>query len=177
MTQKTVSLFVAALVVLGLDRFVKINAVTSLAVDERVPLLGELVSFTRVESVGAALGLFQTWSPNAQSMVFAGLSMICAGLVLSFHRGLAPRENGSAAALGAILAGVLSNAFDRFQSGVGIDFLHLGGVEVGHLPDFNVADVGIFLGVLTLIVELLATEMAARAQERPPRSRSTDNRH
>ena len=37
------------------------------------------------------------------------------------------------------------------------------------VPDFSVADVAIVLGVATLIVELLASEMAARATERAPR--------
>jgi signal peptidase II len=177
MIRKGVALLVAALCVFGFDRLGKFNAMSSLAVGERAPFMGDLVSWTRVESTGAALGLLQGFSPAAQAWVFGLLSIICALLVMSFYRGLAPGEHGSAAALGAILAGVLSNAFDRVRFGFGVDFLHLGAPDAAHLPDFNVADVAILLGVLTLIVELLATEMAARAQERPRRSRSSDNRH
>jgi lipoprotein signal peptidase len=170
------ALFGTALVVFGLDRFGKLAAMHSLAVGERTPLLGDLISGTHAESVGAALGLFHDLSPNGQAWVFGFLSILCALLVLSFYRGLAPGEHGSAAALGAILAGVLSNAFDRLRYGVGIDFLHVGAPDAAHLPNFNLADIAIALGVLTLIVDLLATEMAARAQERPRRSRSSDNR-
>jgi signal peptidase II len=177
MVEKTVALWGTALLVLGLDRYGKFSAITRLDIGERVPLLGDVLSFTHVESLGAALGLFASWSAQSQAFIFAALSVICAGLVLSFHRGLAPGEHGSAAALGAILAGVLSNAFDRFRHGVGIDFLHLGTPDAVHLPDFNLADVAILLGVLTLIVELLATEMATRAQEKPRRSRPSDNPH
>lgn len=177
MTKKMIALFAGLLFVFGLDRFGKQYVMSGLDLGERRPLIGDLLSLTHVESSGAALGLFANWSPNAQAFVFAGLSIICAALVLSFYRGLAPREQGSAAALGAILAGVCSNAYDRIQFGVGIDFLHLGSADAANLPDFNLADVAILLGVLTLIVELLANEMATRAQERPSRSRSTDNRH
>ena len=177
MARKTFVLLGTAVLVFGLDRFGKHTAMSRLDVGERVPLLGDLLSLTHVESLGAALGLFAHWSAGAQGLMFAALSLICAGLVLSFHRGLAPGEHGSAAGLGAIFAGVLSNAFDRFRHGAAIDFLHLGTPDAVHLPDFNLADVAILLGVLTLIVELLATEMATRAQERPRRSRPSDNPH
>lgn len=175
MTRKTVALCGAASVVFGLDRYGKYAAMQRLEIGERVPLLGDLLSLTHVESLGAALGLFATWSTSAQSWVFAVLSLVCTALLVSFHRALAPGEHGSAAALGAIGAGVLSNALDRFWLGSGIDFLHLGPPDAARLPDFNVADVAILLGVLTLIIELLATEMATRAQERPRRSRSSHN--
>jgi lipoprotein signal peptidase len=176
MNKKTAALLGVGVVVFALDRYGKSRALDRLDVDECVPLLGDLMSFTRVESQGAALGLFADWPASLQATAFAVLSLVCAGLVLSFYRGLAPGEHGSAAALGAILAGVLSNALDRFRYGVGLDFLHLGPYDAAHLPDFNFADAAIFLGVLTLIVELLANEIAARAQERPRRSRSTENR-
>jgi len=151
--------------VFGLDRFGKIRAISSLEVGERTPLVGDFLSLARTESAGAALGLFDTWSAQSQALVFGLLSVICALAVLSFYRGLAPGEHGSAAALGAILAGVSSNAIDRIRSGAGIDFLHLGAAESTSLPDFNLADVAIVLGVLTLIVEMLANEIATRAEE------------
>lgn len=176
MNRNTKALWVSLVFVFCLDRTGKYAAMSSLENGERAPLLGDLLSLTHVESLGAALGLFADWSVSSQTIVFAILSLTCAGLVVSFHRGLNAAETGSAAALGAILAGVLSNAFDRFRFGAGIEFLHLGPPDATHLPDFNFADVAIFLGVLTLIVELLATEMATRAQERPRRSRSSENR-
>lgn len=155
--------------VLGLDRFGKEHATSVLASGERVPLVGDLLSLAHIESSGAAFGLFRSWSLESQAIVFGVLTILCAGIVLSFYRSLAPGEHGSAAALGAILAGVLSNAFDRIRFGAGIDFLHLGSPRALAMPDFNLADMAIVMGVLTLIVELLANEMATRAQERPRR--------
>ena len=164
-----IALVGAALFVLGADQLGKRHAMTVLEPGERVAILDRVLSLAYVESPGAALGLFGTWSAQAQAIVFGILSALCAVLVLSFFKGLARGEHGSAAALGAILAGVASNAYDRFRFGAGIDFLHLGSPDALHLPDFNLADVAIVLGVLTLIVELLASEMATRAQERPRR--------
>jgi lipoprotein signal peptidase len=64
----------------------------------------------------------------------------------------------------------VSNSVDRYRVGASLEFLHVGPTASSLLPDFNLADLAILLGVGALIVELLATEMAARAAERPRRS-------
>jgi signal peptidase II len=157
-----VAAFVAAV-----DQLGKWHVTKTLEVGERVPFLGDLIGLAHLPAASGALGLFSDWSPNAQLVGFAGLSLIAVTIIVSFYRGLAPGEHGSAAALGAILGGIGSNGVDRFRLGSGLDFLHLGPASAESLPDFNFADVAIVLGVVTLIVELLATEMAARASERP----------
>jgi len=168
---KSIAFVAVAAIVLVLDRLGKRAAVSELEVGARIPLVGELLSFARIETTEVALGLFRDWGERGPHVAFAVLSIFCVLLVLLFYRGLARGEHGSAAALGAILAGVLSNAWDRYESGVGLAFLHLGAPDAAHLPDFSLAELAILLGVVTLIVELLAHEMAARVQERPPRTR------
>ena len=51
----------------------------------------------------------------------------------------------------------------------GLDSIHVGPIRSDAVPDFSLADVAIVLGAATLVVELLATEMAGRAAERPRR--------
>jgi signal peptidase II len=114
--------------------------------------------------------LFRDWSATAELAGYGVLSGVAAVFVFVFLRSLAPRDFGTAAALGAVLAGVLSNSLDRYRHGASIKFLHIGPSATSLLPDFNLADLAILLGVGTLIVELLATEMAVRAAERPRRS-------
>ena len=82
---------------------------------------------------------------------------------------LAPREQGNAAGLGAMLGGIASHTIDRLRYGSGLDALHVGPVTSNAVPDFCIADVAIVLGAATLVVEMLATEMAGRASERPTR--------
>lgn len=149
----------------GADRLGKNWALAELAQGERIPLLGEWLSGARIESPAAVLGLLSTFSDTTQTIALGLISLLCLGLVAAFYRALTPREFGTAAALGAIAAGVASNAFDRFQRGTALDFLHLGR-PASDLPDFNLADIAILMGVVALIVELLANEMAARAEER-----------
>ena len=153
--------------VVSIDQLGKLHATETIAVGARVPWVGDLLALTHLPEAGGAFGLFRDWPPASQLIGFALLSIAAIIVVVSFYRGLAPGEPGSAAALGAILGGIMSNGFDRVRYGSGIDFIHLGSVEANTLPDFNLADVAIVLGLVTLIVELLATEMATRASERP----------
>lgn len=179
--KRTMLVGMAALV-FAVDRFGKAHVASSLAPGEQAPLLGDLLRLANLRSSGAALGFFADWPQTAQLVLFGLLSVVCVGVAISFYRGLAPREHAAGAALGAILAGVSSNAVDRFVSGASIDFLALGRVaasglsgdasvsesplvQAGAWAVFNFADVAIVLGVVTLIVELLATELATRAQE------------
>jgi signal peptidase II len=166
---KRIAFFPVAVAVVSLDQFGKWYSTTTLEVGGRAPLLGDLLSVVHTPVTGGAFGLFRDWPASTQWIVFALLSLLATFVVLSFYRDLAPGEHGSAAALAAILGGVVSNGIDRLRLGSGLDFLDLGPLPSESLPHFNLADVAIVLGVVTLIVELLATEMATRASERPRR--------
>lgn len=158
------------LAVVVLDQLGKGHVAAHLALGERVPIVGSLLAFAHEPSAGGALGLLRGWPPTAQLVAYAILSGVAVVLALVFLRALAPRDYGTASALGSVVGGVASNGLDRYRGGATVDFLHLGPTSSNLLPDFNLADLAIILGVGTLIVELLATEMAARAAERPRRS-------
>lgn len=158
-----------AVAIVVFDQLGKWHATTTLEVGGGAPLLGSWLSLVHAPAASGAFGLFRDWSMGAQAITFAVLSLLATLVILSFYRDLAPGEHGSAAALAAILGGIASNAIDRLHLGAGLDFLQLGTVSSESLPSFNLADVAIVLGVVTLIVELLATEMATRAGERPRR--------
>lgn len=165
-SKRLVFIPLAAAVVL-FDQLGKFHVAHTIEVGARIPFFGDGLALAHLPAAGGAFGIFRDWLPGAQLIGFALLSIVSIIVVILFYRGLAPGEHGSAAALGAILGGVASNALDRVRYGSGVDFLHLGSVHADALPDFNFADIAIVLGVVTLIVELLATEMATRVSERP----------
>ena len=155
----------AALFVATADRFGKFFATETLSPGAVRPVLGDWFGWAHVETPRAALGLLDTVSSDVSRWIFGALSLACVMLVLTFYRGLARGEWASAAALGAILAGVVSNAFDRFERGAALDGLYVG-PAVAPLATLNVADVAIVLGAVTLMGELLVHEMAGRVDER-----------
>jgi signal peptidase II len=170
MGSKYVAFGLVGLVVLGLDQLGKRHVASAIEIGERVPILGSWLAWTHVPAAGGALGFFRDWSPTAELAGYGAIAAIATAVVVVFLRSLAPRDLGTAAALGAVFAGVVSNSLDRYRVGASLEFLHVGPTSSSLLPDFNLADLAILLGVGTLIVELLATEMAARAAERPRRS-------
>ena len=167
MNRMRIAFLPLAFVIVLLDQLGKLHVARTIEIGTRVPLLGDLLAWTHLPAAGGAFGFFRDWLPTAQLVGFALLSVLSVIVILTFYRGLARGEHGSAAGLGAILGGIASNTIDRVRYGSGVDFLHVGSTTTNTLPDFNLADVAIVLGVVTLVVELLATEMATRVSERP----------
>jgi signal peptidase II len=158
-----------AVFVVALDQLGKLHTSSTIALGSRESLFGDVLSLAHLPVESGAFGFLAGWAPGAQLIGFALLSIMATTVAISFYRGLAPGEFGSAVGLGAILGGIASQTIDRLRVGASVDFIEFGSLRAELLPAFNLADVAITLGVVTLIVELLATEMAARASERPHR--------
>ena len=143
-----------AVTVIVLDLLTKIVMVAWLRDGERVPLVGDLVSFTLVRNPGAAFSLAtgMTWV-----LTLVALAVVVG--IVRFARQL--RSRGWALALGLVLGGALGNLVDRFFRGPGplqghvVDF-----VSVGWFPVFNVADSAITVGgVLLVLLALLGRDL------------------
>jgi signal peptidase II len=148
------TLVVLTLAVVALDLITKTLMVSWLHDGQRVPLVGDLVSFTLVRNPGAAFSL-------ATGMTWV-LTLVAIAVVVGiarFARRL--RSRGWAIALGLVLGGALGNLLDRFFRGPGplqghvVDF-----VSVGWFPVFNVADSAITVGgVLLVLLALLGRDL------------------
>ncbi|GAA4806238.1 hypothetical protein GCM10023200_49770 [Actinomycetospora chlora] len=152
--RRVTTLVVLTLAVVALDLVTKIVMVSWLRDGERVPLVGDLVSFTLIRNPGAAFSL-------ATGMTWV-LTLVALAVVIGiarFARRL--RSRGWAVALGLVLGGALGNLVDRFFRGPGplqghvVDF-----VSVGWFPVFNVADSAITVGgVLLVLLALLGRDL------------------
>lgn len=169
MRSKRAAFLPMAFGVVLLDQLCKLHTTLTLPVGTQTFLIEDVLSLAHDPLAAGAFGFLAGWAPASQLIGFALLSMITVAIVAAFYRGLAPGEFGSAVGLGMILGGIVSHSFDRLRVGSSVDFIHLGSAGFETVPNFNFADVAIILGVVTLIVELLATEMAARVSERPRR--------
>ena len=145
--RRRLALLVAVtVVVVALDLLTKIVMVTTLRDGERVPLLGDTVSFVLVRNAGAAFSL-------ATGMTWV-LTLVAVAVVVGIARyARRLRSRGWALALGLVLGGALGNLVDRFFRGPGplqghvVDF-----VSVGWFPVFNVADSAITIGGFLLVL-------------------------
>ncbi len=142
-------LWLAALV-LVLDQITKMLVMNRLiAYQEVIPLTG-FFNLVHVHNTGAAFSLFAD-QPGWQRGFFMAVGIVAAGLMVYLLRKTRERPL-FCLALALILGGAIGNVIDRALYGHVIDFLdfHLGG---WHWPAFNVADSGISVGAVLLVLD------------------------
>jgi len=130
---------------LAVDQAVKFFVETTMLPGESIPPIDGIFHITYVLNPGAAFGIFphQSWF-----FILAGAAMIAAFFYYYpwlkrqcgyFHYGCI-----------ALLSGAVGNLIDRIRSGLVIDFF-----DFRIWPVFNIADVAIVLGVVSMIYAIL----------------------
>lgn len=124
-----------------------------------IDLIDGLLRFTYVRNAGAAFGMLQgaRWILTAVSIVaVVGLSWVISR----------PRTHGlKRIASTMILAGAAGNLVDRlFYGGLVVDFIEMG--YAGRtFPVYNVADMGVSLGAVVLVLSLLLEREEAAPED------------
>lgn len=125
---------------------------THLAVGQPQPLVGDVVRFTLSYNANAAMGL--QLGGDSRRLVLSALT-IAALVVLAFlyHR-TRPAERLRVIGVALVAGGALGNLVDRLRSSAGVvDFIDVG---VSHVRfwTFNIADMGITIGAVMLLLAL-----------------------
>ena len=142
-----------------------VDLVTKVIVVDRMPLYGPpvevIVSFLQlihVQNHGSAFSLFE-----GGRFFFIGFSLVSIILILLLARNPRYRKSYFALSLGLILGGALGNLADRIVYGAVTDWIDVG-IGATRWPTFNVADIGVTVGVLVLALLLLRSPSDAGAQ-------------
>jgi len=124
------------LVVFLLDQFTK-----SLArnISEPIVLINNFLSLTFITNTGAGFGIFKGFNT-----VFIFVSLIAVGLILTFIDKIKKKE---IIYFALIIGGIFGNLIDRIFYGSVVDF-----IDFSFWPAFNIADAGLTIGVIGLIV-------------------------
>ena len=149
--------YVVAAVVLILDQITKVQISQKMFRGESHRVLGDFFRLTYVHNDGAAFGLDLggRWS-------FIIVTVLVAAFIL-FYYARTERTTVARWALALILGGALGNLADRVRIGEVVDFLHF---SVGGFswPIFNVADIGVSVGVALLAIHLFRKEAPEDAE-------------
>lgn len=155
-----------ALVLLALDQATKAIVYRTMALHgPPVPLLGEMLRLVYIHNPGAAFGLF-----HGSRWFFVGVSLLSSLVLVSLALSGRYQDRWLLASFGMILGGAIGNLIDRLWLGVVIDFIQMG-VAGRYWPVYNVADIGVTLGVALLALRLLRDGRASGAdpvEEAPP---------
>ncbi|NRB07322.1 MAG: lipoprotein signal peptidase [Richelia sp.] len=141
--------WIVGLVTFVLDQLTKYLVVKTFNIKETFAIIPGVFHFTYVTNTGAAFSLF---SGNVESLRWLSLivslalmAMAIWGLRLNFWEKLG---------YGCILGGAMGNGIDRFILGYVVDFLDF---NLINFPVFNLADVFINTGILSLLIGTFIT--------------------
>lgn len=134
------------------------DCATKRAVEERLdvgvprPIVGETVRFTLSYNTNAAMGF--SLGGDSRRLVLSALA-VAALLVLGvlYHR-TRPSDRLRVIGVALVAGGALGNLLDRLRSAAGVvDFIDVGVRDV-RFWTFNVADMGITIGAIMLMLAL-----------------------
>jgi signal peptidase II len=150
--------YLVTLIVLAVDQITKVQISSSMRMHESRSVLGEFFQLTYVHNDGAAFGL----DLGGRWAFIIVTVLVSAFIVLYYAR--SERTPMARWALAMILGGALGNLADRIRLGEVIDFLHVS-VAGFSWPIFNVADIGVSVGVGLLALHLFRKEHPEDADE------------
>lgn len=145
-----------AAAILLLDQFTKTLILGYYQLGDSTPITS-FFNIVRVHNTGAAFS-FLASAGGWQRWFFTGIG-IAASIFIVWMLRSHPGQKLFAFALACILGGAIGNVIDRLLHGYVVDMLDfhwpfLSGIfHGGHFPAFNVADMGISIGAMALILD------------------------
>jgi len=116
-------------------------------------IVGDLVRFTLLHNPGAAFSMYL--GPNSR-WIFLGFTLVALVVLWTLFRQAASGDTLRRLSLVMIAGGALGNMIDRIISPRGVvDFIDIG-VGTVRFWTFNVADMGVSIGAVLLVLSLYA---------------------
>ncbi|WP_298704101.1 signal peptidase II [uncultured Veillonella sp.] len=124
-----------------LDQFTKIYVQQSMHLGESIAIIPNVFHFTYILNKGAAFGILED-----QRVFFLTIVIILLGVLFYLRQYIMNGSRALKLGTALLVSGALGNGWDRFHLGAVVDFF-----DFRIWPIFNIADIGICLGVAALI--------------------------
>ena len=160
---------VSAVLLGGADQASKAWAIRTLPLHEPRDLVQGFLGLVHVRNTGVAFSLLANLDPGWVHPILILVSVLAMGAVLAYIAYL-PCRGAAPVGLGLILGGAIGNLIDRARLGYVVDFLDLYW-RGHHWPTFNVADVGISVGVALLVIDMVFSPKEPADASRPAADR------
>lgn len=141
--QNNLALFVTALCIIVVERFIKYYIVEMLSLGESIPVIGETFMITRSQNLGAAFGIFQGFG-----WIFVAASIGVIIIFIVFYNRII-KDTWLIFASAFILGGSVGNMMDRLFFGHVIDYIYF-----SFWPTFNISDAALSIGTLILAIKI-----------------------
>ncbi|MGF7185731.1 signal peptidase II [Desulfitispora alkaliphila] len=136
--------WIIAFSILVIDQLTKHIVKAKMELSQSTPIIENVFHITYVENPGAAFGIL------AHRTVFFIIITAVVGLAIIYFNSKLPKDKWLVkSALAMQLGGAVGNLIDRVNTGYVVDFL-----DFRIWPVFNIADIGIVVGVILLAILL-----------------------
>ncbi|MFZ2843599.1 signal peptidase II [Psychrobacter sp.] len=149
--------YLLSLVVVILDQWTKWLAETNLTFLEPVPVIEPFLNWTLAYNYGAAFS-FLADAGGWQKWFFSGLALLMSLFLIGYLIKAPRKAKLLSVGLALVLGGAIGNLIDRLLNGKVTDFIHVHYADVWHYPIFNIADIGICIGVALIVIDMLFLE-------------------
>ena len=122
--------------------------------NERIQVISDYLTLTKVENTGAFLSLGNAWSAPVKTAVLILLPLLALGYGLYILLTKTTLTPFFMAGLAFMLGGGFGNLFDRILFGSVTDFLHIN-AGLFQTGIFNMADVSIMVGMSFILLDVL----------------------
>ena len=137
-------------ILLIIDQITKLLINTKMTLNQEIIIIPKVLSLLYVKNTGAAFSMLQ------DNTIF--LTVINALFIIVLHLLIKKEKNlskFSCLSLGMIMGGMFGNLLDRIIHHSVIDFIY---ISIINFPIFNIADMGITIGVVLLIISFIIEE-------------------
>ena len=124
---------------------------------ETLEIISPILNWTLAYNYGAAFS-FLAEADGWQKWFFAVLGIVVSVFITHYLKQTAKNAKLLSVGLAMILGGAIGNVIDRFFYGYVIDFIHVHYADVWHYPIFNIADIGICVGMALVVIDMLFLE-------------------
>jgi signal peptidase II len=136
------------------DQITKWLVRRALELHDSVPVIPDLLSFTRVHNTGAAFGMLNTVEFPGKPVVLMLVAALALAGVAWYAASVPLSDRLARLGVAAILGGAIGNLIDRATAGYVLDYVDFYW-RGWHFWAFNVADAAITIGVILMIFDLL----------------------
>jgi signal peptidase II len=166
MKQKLILLSIISVVIVLIDQITKNYILAAYEYGESTMVIQNFFDITYVRNYGAAFGMLSKIEPQIRDLFFLMMPPFAMTVILFMLKVAEPLERVRKIALCAVFAGALGNYIDRVRLGYVVDFLDFHFYNQYRWPAFNVADMSIVCGVITLIYLeiMMPTQKPAESQ-------------
>ncbi len=155
---RTLIILVILIINVSCDQISKSIVRNTIEYNERIGLVNDYVTLTKVENVGAFLSLGNSLPNISRIILLIILPVLAMAFGLYFLLTRTTMSKATLIGLSFVLGGGIGNMYDRITYGSVTDFLHIDFV-IFQTGVFNMADVSIMIGMFLILIQSFTKEL------------------